>query len=182
MIEILKGRAHSPGVERMELERASFERITLAVREKDFKLLELLTTEESYSKDLAAIMNIKTKAQECKEPDSDNPMPKGLRFLFFTRVYYSINICSEGRDQIMFRHVNEIVDLHQRIFKELLEAGKNSESILELFRRNMIELKHFYGKFCINQEKARFIWDQFQDFFKTIESTGEHLVDLYLRF
>ena len=79
----------------------------------------------------------------------------------------------------MFRHIIEIRNLHEKILVELRAAGRSSQMILCLFRRQKSLMRELYGKFCINQEKANYIWNEYKTFITKLEPTSEKLPDLF---
>ena len=79
----------------------------------------------------------------------------------------------------MFRHINEIINIHEKILIDLRTAGKSSQRILCLFKRQKSLMRELYGKFCINQEKANYIWKEFEKFITKLEPTSEKLPDLF---
>lgn len=110
-------------------------------------------------------------------------MPALLRsidYLYFDEIF---EFCSrEGRDKIMFKHINEIINIHEKILIDLRAAGKSSQRILCLFKRQKSLMRELYGKFCINQEKANYIWKEFEKFITKLEPTAEKLPDLFNKY
>ncbi|XP_017104004.2 rho guanine nucleotide exchange factor 25 isoform X4 [Drosophila bipectinata] len=140
---------------------------TSALKKRQCVLVELVSTEESYVQDLNDIVN--GYMTEINNPNSDIPMPEGLK---------------GGKMKLVFNNIKDIYEWHRDYFlRALRNCQKSPADLGPLIKRSAPKFSLYYT-YCSNKPLSEYIVSANNDYFDCIRQKLGHrmcLSDLIIK-
>ncbi|KPU78084.1 uncharacterized protein Dana_GF10082, isoform B [Drosophila ananassae] len=138
-----------------------------ALKKRQCVLVELVSTEESYVQDLNDIVN--GYMTEINNPNSDIPMPEGLK---------------GGKMKLVFNNIKDIYEWHRDYFlRALRNCQKSPADLGPLIKRSAPKFSLYYT-YCSNKPLSEYIVSDNNDYFDSIRQKLGHrmcLSDLIIK-
>ncbi|XP_017066377.1 kalirin isoform X4 [Drosophila eugracilis] len=132
-----------------------------ALKKRQCALAELMSTEETYVKDLSVIVN--GYMAEINNTNSDIPLPENLK---------------GGKIKLVFNNIKDIYEWHRDFFVKSLRTCQNSPADLgPLIKRSSTKFALYYT-FCSNMPLSEYIVSAHYQYFDCIRQKLKQRLDL----